>query len=93
MSYKRSQRRKWQRHEHRTEPKWSAVTLTHGRDVQISHHPLTGLASRQPYVRHSVRLARFDPSNTPVRQPLTVDEAADRITVEYGEALAELGDR
>lgn len=96
MSYKRDRRHKQQRHEHRTEPKWSAVTLTRGRDVQIAYHPLGGLrfrgADTAAHLR-KLRLARFDPSNTLVRQPLTMEEAADKIAVEYGQALAELADQ
>lgn len=73
MSYKRDQRRKWQRREqppwYLTEPKWSAVTLTRGRDVQIAYHPLGGLrfhgADTAAHLR-KLRLTRFDPDGTPI---------------------------
>lgn len=48
MSYKRNQRRKWQRREqpawYATEPKWSALNAA--RNARIFYHPLAGLPLR-----------------------------------------------
>jgi hypothetical protein len=104
MSYKRDQRRKRQRREQPTEPAWGRMHVKRGRDVQITYHPLAGLRLRSADT--TAHLRKFRDGHLIVGEDriavtedgtyqakMTLAEAADKINVEYGDAMRELADQ